>query len=151
MPLYDQGDDYDSPELYGGSSFSGDFTMAQTPCKKVGGAGCAIDYTAGSDLAAGKVIVIGTTPMIVEVDVVSGALAALATTGLWDIPKVSGAITAGTALYWDADADPVGGTSGSGAATATDTGNSLLGIAALAAANGDEMVRVLLMQQAVLP
>ena len=118
--------------------------MAQTPCKKVG-AGMSLDYTPGSALAAGKVVIIGVTPMIAELDVASGELGALANTGLWDIPKITGAIAQGDAVYWDADADPVGGTAGSGAATTTAAGNTMLGIASAAAASGDEMVRVLLM------
>lgn len=65
--------------------------------------------------------------------------------GTWDCPKVSGAITANQRLYWDATADPVGGTAGSGALTATAGATKpFAGIAAAAAANTDGKVKLLL-------
>ena len=56
--------------------------------------------------------------------------------------KVTGAITVGNAVYWDADGDPVGGTAGTGAATTTAAGNTYMGVAALAAAETAGTVRV---------
>lgn len=97
--------------------------MAQTPCIKVG-EGEAIDYTPSGDVALGDVIVLGTRLVtIAPMDILSGKLGAVETCGLWKVPKVTGSITKGSALYWDNDADPLNGTAGSGAFTT----NSALG------------------------
>lgn len=103
--------------------------------------GLAIDYTPGADVTAGDVIVRGNTIGIAKKDIASGALGALATAGIFDGVKANGAITAGDAIYWDADGDPQGGTAGTGALTTTATGNNYAGRAVADAAEAAETVR----------
>jgi predicted RecA/RadA family phage recombinase len=62
--------------------------------------------------------------------------------GVWDLPAATEAIGQGEDVYWDADGDPVGGTAGSGACTATSTDNTLIGKAMVAKASGGALVRV---------
>lgn len=103
-----------------------------------------IDYTPGSAVDAGDVVVLGTLVCVAPRDIAAGALGQLATTGVHRLPKVTGAISAGALVYWAAAGNPVGGTAGSGAATTTATSNTLAGKAVAAAASGDATVDVLL-------
>lgn len=103
-----------------------------------------IDYTPGSAVSAGDVVVLGTLVCVAPRDIAAGALGQVATTGVHRLPKATGAITVGALVYWDADGNPVSGTAGSGAATTTSTDNTLAGKAVLAAASGDATVDVLL-------
>ena len=103
--------------------------------------GNAIDYTPGSDVSAGEVLVLGNTIAIAKLDIVANVLGALATRGVFDGVKVTGAINLGDALYWDSDGDPVGGEAGSGAFTTTSAGNIYAGRAVAAAAEADATVR----------
>ena len=106
--------------------------------------GKAIDYTPGSDVVAGQVVVLGSMIGIAVRPIASGALGALAIAGVFDVAKVNGAISVGVAVYWDADGDPQGGTAGTGAATTTSTDNTFLGHAVAAVGATDETVRVVL-------
>jgi len=66
--------------------------------------GNSIDYTPGSNVAAGDVIVQGDLIGIAKLDIASGTLGALAVTGIFDLPKTAGsskAIAAGAKVYWD--------------------------------------------------
>lgn len=77
-------------------------------------------FTAGSTLAAGAVVVIGDRATVVLDDVASGAVGvAIVETDALGIkmPKTTGAKTADTKAYWDADGNPVSGEAGSGAVT----------------------------------
>lgn len=107
--------------------------MAQTPCiyRQLGDT---IDYDPGSAVLAGTVYVIGTTIVtIVPVDISATAKGATATRGVFNVPKDTSDVSAGDALYWDADGDPYGGTAGSGAFTKTASGNVFAGVALEAA------------------
>jgi predicted RecA/RadA family phage recombinase len=104
--------------------------------------GRAVDYTPGSAVAAGAVIIQGPLVGIATRAIASGELGALETEGVFDIVKATGAISAGALVYWDADGDPVSGTAGSGALTTTSSGNTLAGKAVAAAVSGDATVRV---------
>lgn len=117
--------------------------MAQTPCKKVG-AGGVLDYVTTTDRVAGEVVVINGFAGIVECAVAAGEKAALDSSQMWDVPKITGAIADRAPVYWDADGSPVSGTAGSGGADdSSDSGaNAFLGWAVGAAASGDEFVRV---------
>lgn len=67
--------------------------------------GSTIDYTPGSDVAAGDVIVLGDLVGIAKQAIKAGVLGALALTGVFDLPKATGAgtgIAAGVTLFWDA-------------------------------------------------
>lgn len=126
--------------------------MAQEPCKLVS-RGDVLDYLASSDKAAGDVVLIGSRPLIVDkaIDYSENPLGTAAAKGVWDVPQKAETIAAGTLVYWDATGDPVGGTAGTGAATAVAGSNKLMGVAAGVQSNGtnttaatDTHVRVLL-------
>ena len=106
--------------------------------------GNTIDWVVtGAAVVSGQTIVIGTS--IVGVAVTDGAVGdtiAVTVEGVFEVAKATAAIGLGVAVYWDADGDPVGGTAGSGAATATDTANTLMGKAIEAAAGGTATVKV---------
>jgi predicted RecA/RadA family phage recombinase len=110
--------------------------MAQTPCtyRQLGDT---IDYTPGSAVLAGTVYVIGTTIVtIVPKDIAADEKGAAATRGVFNVPKDNSDVSAGDALYWDADGSPVDGTALSGAFTKTASGNVFAGIALEAAGTG---------------
>lgn len=104
--------------------------------------GASIDYTPVSAVSAGQVVLIGTIPMIAKLDIAAGALGALATEGVFDVAKKTGALSAGDAAYWDVDADPVGGSAGTGAVSGTAADGNLMGVVVKDAASGDATVRV---------
>ena len=102
--------------------------------------GNAIDYTPGSAVTAGDVVVQGELVGVAKLDIAASALGALAVTGVFDFPKATGAgtaITAGANCYWDA---------ANSRATTTATGNKLIGKVVAAAADADDTVRVRLSQ-----
>lgn len=104
--------------------------------------GCAVDYTPSSAVVSGQVVIQGSLVGVATAPIAADALGAIETEGVFDVAKATGAITAGALTYWDADGDPIGGTAGSGAATATSTDNTLIGLATAAAASGVATVRV---------
>ena len=102
--------------------------------------GISIDYTPSSAVTAGDVIVQGTLVGVAKKDIAASALGALAVSGVFDFAKgvTSGdAITAGAAVYWDADNE---------VATTTADGNTSLGKAVEAATATATTVRVLMVQ-----
>ena len=104
--------------------------------------GNAIDYTPGAAVSAGDVVAIGSnTIAIAKLDIAANVLGTLATRGVFDGVKATGAISLGDAIYWDADGDPVGGVAGSGAFTTTPTGNLYAGRAVAAALEAGTTVR----------
>lgn len=103
-----------------------------------------IDYTPGSAVDAGDVVFIAAIAGVAPRDIAANTLGSLTIAGVHRIAKATAAINAGADVYWDADGDPVGGTAGSGAATATSTGNTLMGKAVAAAGSGTSHVDVLL-------
>jgi predicted RecA/RadA family phage recombinase len=117
--------------------------MAQATFVKDSGT---IDHTPASAVNSGDVIVQGWTVGIAKTDIAANVLGALAVEGEYDIVKATGAILIGGFVFWDADGDPVGGTSGTGAAVANQTLGNLIGHATVVAASGDTTVRVRLAQ-----
>ena len=111
--------------------------------------GNAIDYTPGSAVAAGDVVVQNNLVGIAKQPIAADALGALAIEGVFDMAKAAVEIEAGKPVYWDADGDPVGGTAGSGAATTTEDGNVQAGFAVATAADTDGTVRVKLQSAAL--
>lgn len=99
-------------------------------------AGERIDYTPGSAVSAGDVVVLGTVPMVADMDIAASALGSLAADGVYKVEKDTSTFTAGDAVYWDSNGDSVGGTAGTGAATSTASGNNLMGLATADAATG---------------
>lgn len=117
-------------------------SQTQTPTSRVVDEGEYIPHTPGSAVYGGDIVVVGTIPMLAESDIAASALGNLACEGIWKVPKDSSSFTAGDAVYWDADGNPVTGTAGTGAATSTATGNNLMGFATADAATGDSYVYV---------
>lgn len=102
-----------------------------------------IDYTPGSAVTAGDVIVIGHMVCVAKTDIAANAKGSLATEGDFDFVKKTGAVAAGDIIFWDADGDPVEGDTGSGAAsTVRSAGDKIAGHAIAAAGANDETVRV---------
>ncbi len=104
--------------------------------------GKSIDYTPGSAVNAGDVVVQGDLIAIAKLDIAAGQLGALATAGVFDVPKATGAgtdIAAGAKLWWNATDSRVEKTDGSGV-------HKYLGKAVRAALTTDATVRVRLEQ-----
>lgn len=113
--------------------------------------GDSIPHTAGSAIVAGQVVVLGTRLITVAKLNFRANLAGTAwdgdlhVRGTFSVVKVTGAITKGVALYWDADADPLGGTAGTGALTTNSALGPFAGFAAAAAASDATTVQLNLM------
>ena len=102
--------------------------------------GKTVDYTPSSAVAAGDVVVQGDLVGVAKIPIAANALGALATVGVFDVPKAAGggsAIAVGSTVYWDAT---------NHVATTTSSGNKLMGKTVKAAADGDATVRVRLFQ-----
>ena len=100
--------------------------------------GDAIDYTPGSDVAAGDVVVLTDLIGIARTPIKANERGSLAVAGVFDLPKATGggtAISAGAKVYWD-EANTVATTDDGGGA------NKLLGKVVKAAADEDATVRV---------
>ena len=97
--------------------------------------GDAVDYTNGGSakIEANEVIVFGTKIGVAGTDIAVGELGSLIVAGVFALPKASGAITAGAAVYWDAT---------NGNITTTSTNNTLAGFAVAAAESAAETVLV---------
>jgi predicted RecA/RadA family phage recombinase len=118
--------------------------MAQTqsPASVYQDRGDAIDYTPASAVYGGDIVLVGTVPCLVTVDIAANVKGSVKTDGVWKIPKTSDTFTAGDAVYWDADGDPVTGTAGTGAADSSAATGNLIGMATADAATGDDYVYV---------
>ena len=104
--------------------------------------GNAIDYTPGSAVAAGDVVLQEDLIGIARTPIAANALGSLAVAGVFDLPKATGAstaIAAGATVYWDVGDQVAKTDSESGA-------NKLLGKVVKAAADADATVRVRLSQ-----
>jgi len=105
--------------------------------------GVSIDYTPGSAVSGGQVVVQGSMIGAAKTPIAANALGALAVRGIFDVVKANEQQALGAALYWDADGNPYNGTAGTGCATTTSGGNTFIGFAQVAAGATDEVVRVL--------
>lgn len=102
--------------------------------------GDTIDYTPGSAVAAGDVVVQVDLVGVATRAIAANALGALAVAGVFDFAKATGSgegIAAGTKVYWDTVNE---------VATATAGSLKLIGKTVLAATDGDDTVRVRLDQ-----
>ncbi|MDA0307497.1 MAG: DUF2190 family protein [Proteobacteria bacterium] len=98
--------------------------------------GKSLNYTpSGSSLVSGGFVVIGIIGAIAKTDIADGKTGAVHVTGVFSVPKATGAVTQGAKLYWDSAASKL---------TTTATANTLVGIAAAAALSGDANVSILL-------
>ena len=69
------------------------------------GEGKVIPYTAGADVLAGAVLVIGKTLGVATTDIANGAIGHVAIDGVFTCPKVSAAVfVKGENLIWDVSA-----------------------------------------------
>lgn len=84
-------------------------------------------------VASGDVLIVGSLVGVCAIAALEGAETEVQLVGVFDLPKVAGAITAGAKVYWNSTA---------GAVTTTATDNTMLGAAAAAAADADPTVRV---------
>lgn len=116
--------------------------MAQTPSTLIS-EGAVLDYTPSGEIAAGDVTIVNSMPTLAEQAIAANAEGGISTGGVWRVPKITGAVSLFAAVYWDADADPVSGTAGSGAATTTAADNTFLGFAVASALSGGATVDVL--------
>ena len=67
--------------------------------------GDVIQYTAGTDIAAGAVVKIGAVLGVALNDIANGSTGSVATRGVFSVPKVSAAVIAqGESLTWDVSA-----------------------------------------------
>ncbi len=104
--------------------------------------GKSIDYTPGSAVDAGDVVVQDDLIGIAKLDIAAGQLGALAVVGVFDFPKDTGGgtdIDAGAKLWWNATDEQVEKVVG-------DPARPYLGKAVAAAGVDDELVRVRLEQ-----
>jgi len=97
--------------------------------------GKTLNYTAGADITSGQFVLIGTIGAVAKTDIANGKTGAVHISGVFSIPKATGAVTQGAKLYWDESESEV---------TTTATDNTLIGVAAAAAASGDSNAQVLL-------
>jgi predicted RecA/RadA family phage recombinase len=103
-----------------------------------------IDYTPGSAVVAGQVVVQANLVGIAKTAIAANTLGALSVSGIFDVDQAAEAITAGSPVYWDADGNSVSGTAGAGAATATASGNTFMGFAQATTEATDSYVRIAL-------
>lgn len=93
-----------------------------------------IDIVAGGTIASGAGVLVGNMFGVASKAAVSGESIAIATAGVFELPKVSAqAWTVGQRIYWD---------NGAGNCTTTATSNTLIGVATEAAANPSSVGRV---------
>lgn len=92
------------------------------------------DYTPGSAVTAGDVVVQSDIPTIAHLSIAASALGAMALAGGVYSVTADGAIAAGKLIYWDDTANKV---------TLTATGNKQFGYAATAAAADGDTIRAL--------
>jgi len=98
--------------------------------------GKALDYTpSGSSLVSGEFLLLGIIGAVAATAIADGKTGAVHVSGVFSVPKASGAITQGAKLYWNSTNSNL---------TTTATGNTIVGVAAEAAASGDANVKILL-------
>lgn len=99
-----------------------------------------LPYTPAAAKDAGAVLSSGGIFGVVATDLAASERGSMVVSGTVKMPKVTGAISVGAKLYWNAAGDPVSGTAGSGAITVTDTDGYAVGYAVESAASGDATV-----------
>ncbi len=102
--------------------------------------GNVLPLTMPAAVKSGDGVLVGTLFGVAAIDGASGAVVDCALTGVYELPKATGAITQGQAIYWDNTAKKVTGTASS---------NRLIGAAIEAAVSGAATLRVRLAGAAV--
>ncbi|AXQ95684.1 DUF2190 family protein [Cereibacter azotoformans] len=96
--------------------------------------GDTLTIPAPASVLSGQPVIAGEIVGIASGDAASGAAVDVATSGVFELPKVAAdAVTLGAPIYWDAEAE---------LATTTETDNIKLGVAVAAAAASTATVRV---------
>jgi predicted RecA/RadA family phage recombinase len=106
--------------------------------------GDAIDYTPGSAVFGGDVVVVGGLVMVAkhDIDLVTITKGALNVRGIFEAPKDASVFAIGDPVYWNAAGNPTVGTAGSGCATSGAAGVTFMGWAVAAQVTGDSTVMV---------
>lgn len=110
--------------------------MAQVPAQTYS-AECAIDYTPGSAVTGGDVVVLNGIVGIASSDIAASDKGAIQIEGIYRIPKTTAAQVRGLTVYWNATGDPDNGTSGTGACNQLGIGVPM-GTLVETAASGDD-------------
>ena len=97
--------------------------------------GKALNYTAGADIKSGDFVLIGALGGVAKTDIANGKSGAVHVKGVFSVAKASGAVTQGAKLYWNSTNSNL---------TTTASGNTIVGVAAEAAASGEATVKLLL-------
>ena len=98
--------------------------------------GKALNHTAsGADIASGDFVLIGVIGGVAKTNIADGKTGAVHINGVFSIAKASGAITQGAKLYWNSSNSNL---------TTTASGNTIVGVAAEAAASSDATAKLLL-------
>ena len=92
-----------------------------------------LTLTAPRTLTSGAGFLVGSIFAVASNAAANGAPVVGVTEGVFDLPKATGAITAGAKVYWDNTAFNV---------STTATNNTLIGVATQAAASNDATARV---------
>lgn len=100
--------------------------------------GEAIDYTATDALANGDVVDLATRIGVAGDDIPAGETGTVHIVGVFEIPKATGAVTVGQALYWDKAAKKI-------TTDDTESANTPAGWAVAAAGSSDATVLVKLL------
>jgi predicted RecA/RadA family phage recombinase len=106
--------------------------------------GSTVAYTLTTDVAAGTVIVQNDLVGVANGAIASNTVGVITVDGVFDVNQAAEIIPAGSPVYWDTNGTSVAGTAGTGAATATPTGNTFMGFAISTTAADDDVVRVVL-------
>ena len=93
--------------------------------------GNVLTLTSSGAVSAGDVVVSGALIGVALVDIAAGETGAVATTGVWSLPKAAEVLAEGTAVYWNGSA-----------VTATATDNDAIGHVVDEAASGDATCNV---------
>ena len=98
-----------------------------------------LDYTATEAVTNGQVVSLGNRIGVAGNDIPAGETGAVHGVGVFEIPKATGAVTVGQALYWDKAAENITTAAGSSPA------NTPAGWAVAAAGSSDATVLVKLL------
>jgi predicted RecA/RadA family phage recombinase len=106
-----------------------------------------LDYTNGATaINPGEVVVVGNIAGVAKMYIPPYAVGAVDVAGLYDVVKDASVFADGQEVFWNPAGNPVGGTGGSGAASASPAGAVFMGYACEAQLTGDVIVRVKLWQ-----
>lgn len=103
-----------------------------------------IDYTPTDDLANGDVVDLATRIGVAGNDIPAGETGAVHVVGVFEIPKATGAVTVGQALYWDKAAENITTVASTGESPSV-VNNTPAGWAVAAAGSSDATVLVKLL------